>query len=148
MFTPLLAGHVNELVRPWKLATLAAGVGLLVVGSFIWRAPDWDIPVSLIMAGVTYLTAPWCMRALLDRQYKRWPAMLFLTWFAVDGCYAAYWSIVDPRALEMMREANAPASLSLFMICGLVWLPRASLSEVWRLAKNRVGLALRRSDPA
>jgi hypothetical protein len=119
-----------ELLRPWKLATLAGGLGLLIAGSRLMPAPDWDIPVCIIMAGVTYVSAPWCMRALLDRQWRRWPAMLLLTWFAVDGCYAAYWGLVDPRALELMRAANAPASLSLFMMCGLLWLPRVSLSEI------------------
>jgi hypothetical protein len=34
-----------ELQRPWKLATLAIGIGLLVVGSFNYEAPDWDIPI-------------------------------------------------------------------------------------------------------
>ena len=119
-----------ELLRPWKLATLAGGLGLLIAGSRLMPAPDWDIPVSVIMAGVSYVSAPWCMRALLDRQWRRWPAMLVMTWFAVDECYAAYWSLVDPQALELMRAANAPASLSLFMMCGLLWLPRASLSEM------------------
>jgi len=32
----------------------------------------------------------------------------------LDGCYAAYWAVVSSVALNLMREANAPASLSLF----------------------------------
>lgn len=104
----VLNAEATELLRPWKLATLAAGLGLLIGGSFVYNAPDWDIPVSIIMAVVAYLTAPWCMRVLLERRWRAAPLALFLTWFAVDGCYALYWSAVNPRALELMRDANAP----------------------------------------
>ncbi len=47
----------HEYLRPWKLATYAFGLFLLVVGSFYCRAPDWDIPISIIMSFFTYLTA-------------------------------------------------------------------------------------------
>jgi hypothetical protein len=122
--------RMRELLRPWKLVTLAIGLGLLVVGSFVYDAPDWDIPVSILMALVAYLTAPWCMRVMVERRWRQWPAMLLLTWFGVDGCYAAYWSIVNPEALALMREANAPASLALFLAVGLVWMPKLSLHEL------------------
>ena len=119
-----------ELVRPWKIATLAIGLGLLIAGSFHYEAPDWDIPVSVLMALVAYVTAPWCVRVIVERCWRHWPAMLLLTWFGVDGCYAAYWSIVNPVALGLMREANAPASLSLFWAVGLIWMYKGSLGEL------------------
>lgn len=53
--TPSLA----EYARPWKLITLALGVALLILGSFYHPTPDWDIPISLIMATLAYLAAPW-----------------------------------------------------------------------------------------
>lgn len=120
---------MQELLRPWKLITLAIGLGLLIVGSFVFEAPDWDIPVSILMALVAYVSAPWCMRVMLERRWRQWPAMLSLTWFGVDGCYAAYWSVVNPVALNLMRQANAPASLSLFWAVGLFWMFRGSLRE-------------------
>jgi hypothetical protein len=135
---------VTELLRPWKLATLAIGIALLVVGSFIYDAPDWDIPISIIMAVVAYGTAPWCMRVLVERRWRAAPLALLLTWFGVDGCYALYWAAVDPRALELMRDANAPASLSLFMAVGLLWSPRASLSSMYRIAAMRLRAVVRR----
>lgn len=121
--------NMTEYFRPWKLITLAIGIALLIVGSFYYNAPDWDIPISLIMAVLAYLTAPWSLRVILERKWRLWPAMLFFTWFTVDGCYAIYWHFQDPAALEMMRDVNFPASLSLYGMCGIVWLYRGSLRE-------------------
>ena len=120
----------REIRRPWKLATFAAGLALLILGSFYYQAPDWDIPVSIIMATFTYLTAGWSMRVILFRQWRDWPLMLFFTWWCVDGSYALYWAIVNPAALALMREANWPASLSLFWMCGLLWAWNGSVREL------------------
>lgn len=81
------------------------------------------------MAGFAYLTAPWSMRVILEKQWKSIPLMLFFTWFTVDGCYWIYWHFKDPQALELMREANFPASLSLYGMCGLVWYYQGSLKQ-------------------
>lgn len=118
-----------EYKRPWKLVTLAIGIALLIIGSFYYQAPDWDIPISFIMALLAYLTASWSMHVLVERQWKYIPLMLFFTWLTVDGCYTFYWSIKDPVALAYMRSANAPASLCLYLMCGLVWYFRGSLKE-------------------
>jgi hypothetical protein len=122
--------YPSEYLRPWKLVTLAIGIALLVLGSFYYQAPDWDIPISLIMAILAYLTAPWSMRVLLERKWRLLPVMLFFTWFTVDGCYAVYWYFKDSAALVLMREANFPASLSLYGMCGVVWLYRGSLGRL------------------
>ena len=123
---------ICEHLRPWKLATFLAGVALLIAGSFYYRAPDWDAPVSLIMASLAYLTAPWSLRVLIERRWRLFPAMLLVTWFGVDGCYWLYWRFRDPQALDLMREANLAASLSLYAICGVLWLYRGSLRELLR----------------
>lgn len=119
-----------EYKRPWKLFSLACGIVLLIVGSFYYQAPDWDIPISLIMATLTYLTASWSLRVILERQWKHFPLMLFYTWASVDGCYWLYWRFKDPVALELMRDANFFASLSLYGMCGLIWLYNGSLKEL------------------
>ena len=121
----------TEYIRPWKLTTLFLGIGLLILGSVYTPAPDWDIAISLIMAIFTYLTAPWSMRVILDRRWRHWPAMLFATWFSVDGCYSLYWYFKDPTVLAFMREANFPASLALYCICGIIWLYRVSMHELF-----------------
>ncbi|MEQ1935221.1 MAG: hypothetical protein ABL962_15280 [Fimbriimonadaceae bacterium] len=125
-----------EYLRPWKLITLAIGIALLIVGSFYYQAPDWDIPISLIMASLAYFTAPWSMSVILTRKWRLWPAMLFVTWFTVDGCYAIYWHFKNPVALELMRDANFPASLSLYGICGLIWLHQGSLQQLYSKVRN------------
>ena len=121
---------IAEYKRPWKLFSLFIGISLLIIGSFCYQAPDWDIPISLIMASFAYLTAPWSLRVVVERQWKMFPLMLFFTWFTVDGCYWLYWHFKNPVSLELMREANFPASLSLYGICGLVWYYQGSLKEM------------------
>ena len=127
-----------EFLRPWKLVTLALGIVALIAGSFYWRAPDWDIPISIIMALVAYVSAPWSMRVLVNRQWRWWPAMGLATWFGVDGCYWLYWNWRDPIALEMMRDANAPASLSLYWACGLLWYWRGSIAELSATLRHEI----------
>ena len=118
-----------EYLRPWKLFTLAAGIFLLVIGALLGIAPDWDIPISFIMALLAYLTAPWSLRVLLERRWRLLPWALLATWFTVDGCYALYWHYRAPQVLELMRAYNFPASLALYGLCGVLWLYRGSLRE-------------------
>lgn len=122
---------MREYLRPWKLSTLALGIGLLIAGSFFYRAPDWDIPISVIMALLAYLAAPWSLRVLLERRWRLMPIALFLSWFTVDGCYWIYWHYEDPGILPLMRSANFPASLSLYGFCGIGWLYRGTLRELF-----------------
>ena len=105
----------------WKNVTFLIGLFLLLLGATIWDYPDWDYGISLIMALFTFLTATYAFDALVLRQYKKWPLALLFTWWAVDGCYSVYWYLVNPTTLELMRAANAPASLALFLTCGLLW---------------------------
>ena len=120
----------TEYLRPWKLFTLAAGIALLLVGAFKHYAPDWDVPISFIMALLAYLTAPWSLRVLLERRWRLLPLALLATWFTVDGCYALYWHFRAPEVLALMRAWNAPASLALYGVCGVLWLHRGSLREL------------------
>lgn len=73
---------------------------------------------------------------MIKRQWKKIPLMLFFTWFTVDGCYWIYWSFKDPVALELMRDANFFASLSLYGMCGLIWYYKGSLRQFFSDAKD------------
>jgi hypothetical protein len=101
---------MSEYLRPWKLASLAAGVFLLIVGAYHYAAFDWDVPISIIMALLTYVFAPWSLRVVLERRWRQLPAALAATWFTIDGNYWMYWHFQNPAALELMREANFFAS--------------------------------------
>jgi hypothetical protein len=63
--------------------------------------------------------------------------MFLFTWFTVDGCYAIYWHFKNPVALEFMRSVNFPASLSLYGMCGIVWLYCGSLRQLASEIRNR-----------
>jgi len=143
-FTRFLTQPTNlgmvEYLRPWKLFTLAVGITLLIAGSFYYDLPDWNIPISLIMAAFAYFTAPWSLRVIIERRWRLWPAMLFITWFSVDGCYAIYWHFKNPAALAMMRDVNFPASLSLYGICGIIWMYQGSLRQMYSDIKSNIPL--------
>ena len=119
-----------EYLRPWKLACLLSALGLLVVGSFLTPAPDWDVPITLIMGVSTYLTAPPTMRVLFERHWRVLPIAILATWLSVDGLYALYWYLRDPVVLAQMRSANAPVSLALYGLCGIFCLYRGSLKSL------------------
>lgn len=111
----------HYLLRPWRLATLGLGIGVLYVGMHIDPAPDW-IPATIwSMALATYVCAPTAIGILERREWRRLPLALFLTWLSVDGVYTIVLYVVDRHALMAMRDANWPASLCLFLICGMVW---------------------------
>ena len=121
------------------MLTLAIGIGLLLVGSALYPAPDWDLGISFIMPGFTYLFSGWSMHVMFERCWRQWPMMILLTWWCVDGCYALYWGIKSPEVLELMRDANWPASLSLYWICGLVWFWNGTWKEFFTLIKSQFG---------
>ena len=133
-----MASIYKELIRPWKLFSLGVGIALLICGSFYYTAPDWDISISLIMASFAYLSAAWSMHVMVERRWHDFPLMIFATWWTVDGCYALYWYFRDSAALDMMRSANAPASLCLYWMCGLVWYWNGSLHELVAQMRQRI----------
>ena len=130
---------IKEYKRPWKLLTLFIGISLLIIGSFYYQAPDWDIPISFIMAFFTYLTASWSMHVVVERRWKWFPLMLFYTWFSIDGCYWIYWHFKNPIVLALMRDANFFASLSLYGICGLVWYYEGTTKQLIADTKALIG---------
>jgi hypothetical protein len=119
--------NMRELRRPWKLVTLAAGFSWLLYGALFYNISDWDVGVSIIMAAIAYVAAPWCARAVIQRKWALWSGVLIMCWFGVDGSYVLWHNLVGNQAY---RAANFPASMSLFWLCGFIWLPRGSLREI------------------
>ena len=135
---------LKEYLRPWKLTTLVIGIGLLVWGKYYWQSPDWDIPISFIMAIATYLTAGWSMRVILFHQWRRLHEVLVYWWLSVDGLYVLYWGFVDQHAL-IMRDANFPASTALFFACGVLWAWNGTLKELVHVIHQSLKTALKPS---
>jgi len=121
---------MNEYLRPWKLVTLAIGIALLIVGAHIEQLPDWDATVSVIMAVLTYLTAPWGVRVFIERRWRWMPLALFYAWLAIDGSYFA-WNAhrIGPEFADWARDMNFWPSTLLYLLCGFIWLYRGSLAD-------------------
>jgi hypothetical protein len=111
--------------HPWRVVTFLVGVGLLLWGAVVDYAPDWDIKISLIMAGATYFLMPWFAHSFRLRKPRAWPYAAGIAVLCSDTTYFLYWGN-DPK---VDRVANFGASLSLFLMCWLVW---HVLPEVWK----------------
>ena len=117
----------RDLVQPWKVVTLLAGLGLLVAGSHYYQFQDWDIGISLIMGVMAYVFAPWSVRALIARQWQKLLLIIFLYWLTVDGIYVGYNELLGHW---YVREANFWASTTLYWLCGVIWMPTGPLREL------------------
>ena len=126
----------TEYLRPWKLSTFGVGMAWLFWGALHEGAADWDLGISVLMGTLTYLTAPVAARILMARQWHRMPLALAAYWLSVDGCYRAYWQLVNPDVLAL-REANFYASSCLYWLCGFIWLHRGPLRDL--LTEDRRG---------
>lgn len=125
--------YLIELARPWKLLSFAVGMGWLVFGALNYGISDWDIGISLLMGGLTYLSAPWSVGTMLAGvRYRsggwllRIAIALFVAWVVVDGVYVLYHTIMGN---EMFRIENFYASSALYFLGGTIWLYRGSLRE-------------------
>ena len=124
---------VAELARPWKLLSFAIGMAGLLYGALEYGISDWDVGISVIMGGLTYLCAPWSVRTILTAvRYRsgswilRIGMALFVAWIVVDGVYVLYHTVMGNR---MFRIENFYASSALYLLAGSIWLYRGSLRE-------------------
>jgi hypothetical protein len=126
-------GYVAELARPWKILSFAIGMGWLLFGALNYGISDWDVGISILMGGLTYLCAPWSVGTILAavrRRPRGWVpgivAALFVAWIVVDGIYVLYHTLMGN---EMFRVENFYASSALYFLAGSIWLYRGSLRE-------------------
>jgi hypothetical protein len=125
--------YLAELVRPWKLFSFGVGMVWLLYGARYYGISDWDVGISLIMGGLTYLCAPWSVRVTLHclryrpRFWVLWIiSALFVAWFVVDGVYVFYHTAVGN---QMLRLENFYASSALYFLAGAIWLYSGSLRD-------------------
>lgn len=128
------SNYVIELRRPWKLVTFSVGMLWLFYGAQNYGIADWDIGISIIMGGLTYLCAPWSVYIILNAARYRpagwlWHivAALVAALLVVDWVYWVYHTIMGN---EMYRLENFVASSALYFLAGTVWLYRGSLQEL------------------
>ena len=125
--------YFAELVRPWKLLSFGVGMAWLLYGARSYGISDWDVGISLIMGGLTYLCAPWSVRVTLHclryrpRFWGFWIiAALFVAWIVVDGVYVFYHTAMGN---QMLRLENFYASSALYFLAGAIWLYSGSLRD-------------------
>lgn len=128
--------YIRDLLQPWKLVSLVLVIGVLIWGAEFFGIPDWDIPVSFLMAIPTYLTAGWVMREISGHRWKNFFACFIFIWFSVDGIYTIYWGLNDPEVLQVFRGVNAPISLAIYLAYGLVLMPVGSLKDLLSSISN------------
>ncbi len=128
-----------------KNITFAIGLSWLIYGALYFQYPDWDIPVSLLMAALTYMSADWVMMAIRMRNYRRWPLALFFIWLSVDGVYWAYWHMTDPSV--MIRDGQWPMSLCLYLLCGILWTADLPALRRYRTGPARAATGTAASGP-
>jgi hypothetical protein len=132
--------YLRELLRPWKPATFAGSLAVLLYGALTMDIGDWDVGVTLVMGALTYVLAPWCVH-LVHRAWRsrprHWPwhvlLSLALAVFVVDTVYMAYSRAVgNPTD----REGNFLASFPLFYLAGVLWSWRGSVRELVRALRD------------
>jgi len=128
--------YLHELRRPWKLLSFATGMAWLLYGALFYGIGDWDVGVSIIMGGLTYLMAPWSVSLIsnaLRFRSRWWPAHIVLALIAsllvVDTSYMAYHRLVGN---PVDREGNFRASIALYFLAGVPWAYRGSLKDLAR----------------
>lgn len=126
--------ELGELLRPWKLATFAIAMALLIYGALNFHIGDWDLGVTLIMGTLTYVFAAPGVRALATAVRRpSGPALLdgvvalAIAWFVIDGAYLAWHTL---KGNPIYRADNFHASTPIYFMAGLFWLYRGSLSQM------------------
>lgn len=103
----------------WKNFTFCIGLAWLIYGAIFFGYPDWDIPLSLLMAGSTYVSADRFVLSIKQKDPRGVLLHSITAWWATDGSYWMYWSLVD--ASVAIRAGQWAMSACLYLLCGLVW---------------------------
>ena len=85
--------HLSRL--EWKNITFLIGLVSLILGGIFLDYPDWDIAISFLMAGCTYLTADKFITSIKEKSYLMVALFSVGAWVSVDGIYWLYWSLVN-----------------------------------------------------
>jgi len=137
--------YCREWIRPWKLVSFTVAMGWLLYGALNYGIGDWDVGITIIMGGLTYLLAPWSVNTILialRARPKFWylhvTVALLVSLWVIDGVYMLYHTSMEN---PIYREANLYASTPIYFLAGMVWLYqgslRALLAEIKSLVRPR-----------
>ena len=112
----------------FKNVTFAMGLAWLLLGALTYGIKDWDVGVSLVMAGYTYITGEWVINSLLSKKPLRLIGAFLATFVGVQGSYVFYWSVIGKP--ENMVEGQWIPSLCLYLLISIVWVFYPKLLEV------------------
>lgn len=114
---------ITEYFRFWKLMGLCLTICFLIIGSIIFKLPDWDIPISIIMALLTYILSPISLWLLLNLKNQTLLTKIIKTiisscfcWLTVDFIYCSYNNYFYHH---YYRESNFIVSFVLYWISSL-----------------------------
>ncbi len=112
----------------------------LLYGALFYEVQDWDVGVTLMMGGLTYLLAPWSVYIIfyaIRYRQKNWYlhiiAALVAWLLVVDWSYMLYHTIMKNQTF---REDNFYASTPLYFMAGIIWSYRGSLKDMLRNIKE------------
>lgn len=132
--------YARELIRPWKIFSFCISMSWLLYGALFYEVQDWDVGVTLMMGGLTYLLAPWSVYIIfyaIRYRQKNWYlhiiAALVAWLLVVDWSYILYHTIMKNQTF---REDNFYASTPLYFMAGIIWSYRGSLKDMLRNIKE------------
>jgi hypothetical protein len=136
-----MKNYLIEIMRPWKLITFLIGLALLIYGAITLNFPDWDVPISIIMTFLTYLTAPMVVNVLISslRRENKYPIIysflaLIIAFFVIDSSYVIYNSFFNHL---YFRRENFIVSTCLYFMCGFLWRYNGTMKELFNLVSFR-----------
>ena len=148
-----LRRYVKELFRPWKLTTFFMALGYYIWGAYYYQVPTWDVPVSLIMGGLTYLFAPWTVKSaqyLIKVRPRHWVRGLFVCAAITYGCASGSYELYNWWHLGYHPPptywANLFYSIPVFIGAGLVWKFDGSLRELLETVRRDIRGLIRKPN--
>lgn len=117
--------YIKFILVPWKIAAFVAATIGLVVGSEYAGDPTWDYGISIIMATLTFLSAPWAVGTVYkfikkEVHFRQFYIAVFVWLISVSISYDLYVRIkfgVKPES----SKANLLISGVWYIAAGLFW---------------------------
>jgi hypothetical protein len=124
-FSLASTAYRRYLLKPWKVTTFVlAAAGLAIMAPYTGD-PTWDYYDALLMAVLTFITAPWSVgtvyRFLKRMESAKALFVALCAWFlSASWCYDLY-LVVRDGTYPSTWFANLVASSILYILAGMLW---------------------------